>query len=253
MVVFVVIFAISIVVLAAVIGAYLYQRRSRTKRTNFNGNGAGVLRNGTFGSKRPGGSDDETANLLSRLKKTTKNYAVAYDELMFGRLLGKGSQGDVYRADWRGTLVAVKTVDMATMPAQAIEEFCTEAEIMRQLRHPCLNALMGVCIENPNLCIITELVARGSLFDLFQDKHTPITWRKCLGVALDVARGVLYLHEHDPPILHRDLKSLNILVDEQWRGKVADFGMTRFKGDGAGTVGMTQCGSPLWMSVRIAV
>ncbi len=62
----------------------------------------------------------------------------------------------------------------------------------------------------------------------------------------DVAQGLTYLHSARPnPILHRDLKSLNILVDENWRGKVADFGMTRFQEDGAT---MTQCGSPLWMA-----
>ncbi len=53
-----------------------------------------------------------------------------------------------------------------------------------------------------------------------------------------------YLHGHSPPILHRDLKSLNILIDDNWRAKVADFGMTKFAEDGT----MTQCGSPLWMA-----
>ena len=73
-------------------------------------------------------------------------------------------------------------------------------------------------------------------------RNKPIAFACCL--LLDVCSGCAYLHAHSPPLIHRDLKSLNILVDENWRGKVADFGMTRFQEDGT----MTQCGSPLWMA-----
>jgi len=127
-----------------------------------------------------------------------------------------------------------------------IDEFCQEATIMKQLRHPNLTLFLGVCLEDPTICILTEYVSRGSLFDLLHDEHAPFTWQRGLRILCDVAQGMTYLHAAKPrPILHRDLKSLNILVDENWRGKVADFGMSRFHDAGAT---MTQCGSPLWMA-----
>lgn len=93
---------------------------------------------------------------------------------------------------------------------------------MRRLRHPSLTLFMGVSLEHPHLCILTELCSRGSLFDIIHDEHAALTWPKCLIIALDVAKGMTYLHAHSPPILHRDLKSLNILVDQNWRGKVRE-------------------------------
>lgn len=186
----------------------------------------------------------DPAKYIQHLKKSTAEFGIKYAELRFGKLLGKGSQGEVFKANWRGSTVAVKKVDTRKVPPEIIEEFCAEAQIMRRLRHPTLTLFMGVSLEHPHLCIVTELVARGSLFDIIHDEHAALTWARCLGIAADVARGMTYLHAHSPPILHRDLKSLNILIDENWRGKVADFGMTRFQEDGT----MTQCGSPLWMS-----
>jgi len=179
----------------------------------------------------------DPAKQIKHLKRSTAEFGIRYDELKFGKMLGKGSQGEVFKANWRGSTVAVKKVDTRKVPPEIIEEFCQEAQIMRRLRHPTLTLFMGVSLEHPHLCIVTEIVARGSLFDIIHDEHAALTWPKCLGIALDVAKGLTYLHAHNPPILHRDLKSLNILVDENWRGKVADFGMTRFQEDGT----MTQC------------
>lgn len=185
---------------------------------------------------------EDPNNEIIALKRRTTEFGITFSELQFGKLLGKGSQGEVFQASWRGSNVAVKKIDTRKIDAEVIREFCKEAEIMRTLRHPTLTLFMGVCLEHPHLCIMTELVPRGSLFDIIQDPHSALTWIRCLGIALDVAQGMNYLHSHDPPILHRDLKSLNILVDNNWRAKVADFGMTRIH-DANST--MTQCGSPL--------
>ena len=183
---------------------------------------------------------------LGQLKANTHEFLVPFHELQFGRLLGKGSQGEVYLAQWRGSTVAVKRVDTDKVDPAAVDEFCQEANIMRQLRHPSLTLFLGVSIKEPELCIVTEYVVRGSLFDILHDEASPYTWQRGLRIMCDVARGMTYLHSAKPaPILHRDLKSLNILVDANWRGKVADFGMTRIQEEGAT---MTQCGSPLWMA-----
>jgi serine/threonine-protein kinase CTR1 len=147
---------------------------------------------------------------------------VNYNDLKFVKLLGKGSQGEVHLATLKGLDVAVKKVDARKVSSDIIEEFCSEAEIMRQLRHPNLTLFMGVSLEDPHLCIVTELVHRGSLFDIIHDEVAgpQMTWKKCLTIAHDVAQGMAYLHSADPIILHRDLKSLNILVNNAFEHRV---------------------------------
>lgn len=132
---------------------------------------------------------------------------ITYKDIKFSKLLGKGSQGEVYLGQWRGLQVAVKKIDTSVVAPEIVEEFCQEADIMRRLRHPCLTLFMGVSLEAPHLCIVTELVDRGSLFDIMHEE-SGLTWRKGLSIAMDVASGMTYLHGHNPPILHRDLKSL---------------------------------------------
>lgn len=205
-------------------------------------------------AQRGGGTENEEERLnalatklqIEKLMKQTKDFNIRFDELKMGKLIGKGSQGEVYKAEWRALTVAVKKIDCRSVAPEIIEEFCAEAAIMRRLRHPALTLFLGVSLQSqPNLCIVTEFAQRGSLFDIMHDEHSALTWPKCLSISLDIAQGMTYLHAHNPPILHRDLKSLNILVDENWRGKVADFGMTRFHEQDQI---MTQCGSPLWMA-----
>ena len=158
---------------------------------------------------------------IQQLAKKTRDYGVAYAEIQFGKILGKGSQGEVFLANWRGIAVAVKKVNTSIVPPEIIDEFCAEADIMRRLRHPCLTLFMGVSLEQPYLCIVTELVNRGSLFDILQEESTGFTWRRALQIMTDIASGIAYLHSFSPPIIHRDLKSLNVLVTSNWRGKVA--------------------------------
>jgi serine/threonine protein kinase len=130
---------------------------------------------------------------------------------------------------------------------------CAEADIMRRLRHPCLTLFMGLSLEPPSLCIVTELVHRGSLFDILQEESTGFTWRRAVQIMTDIASGLAYLHSFSPPIIHRDLKSLNVLVTSNWRGKVADFGMSRFQSvnkEGDEDRTMTQCGRSERASTR---
>lgn len=83
----------------------------------------------------------------------------------------------------------MKKIDARKVDKDAIEEFCQEAEIMRRLRHPCLTLFMGLCLEQPYMCIITEFVSRGSLFDLLHDEDSGLTWKRTLGIAIDIAQG----------------------------------------------------------------
>lgn len=143
---------------------------------------------------------------VARLAARTRDLGVSYAEIVFGKLLGKGSQGEVFLAQWRGLSVAVKKVDTREVATEIVEEFVQEADIMRQLRHPALTLFLGVSLADPHLCIVTELVSRGALFDLLQEEATGYTWRRGVQIAVDIASGMTYLHSHVPKIIHRDLK-----------------------------------------------
>eukprot|EP01102_Stenamoeba_stenopodia_P012134 TRINITY_DN3792_c0_g1_i2.p1 TRINITY_DN3792_c0_g1~~TRINITY_DN3792_c0_g1_i2.p1 ORF type:complete len:732 (-),score=135.02 TRINITY_DN3792_c0_g1_i2:82-2277(-) len=88
---------------------------------------------------------------------------------------------------------------------------------------------MGACTEPPNACIVTEYMPQGSLYDVLHNDSIPLDWKLIKNMAMDAARGMDYLHSSTPPVLHRDFKSLNLLVDQKWNLKVADFGLTGFK------------------------
>uniref|UniRef100_A0A7S3Z0N1 Protein kinase domain-containing protein n=1 Tax=Lotharella globosa TaxID=91324 RepID=A0A7S3Z0N1_9EUKA len=187
---------------------------------------------------------------VKEMKTKTMEYRIKYSDLKFGSLLGKGNQGEVYRAKFRQTSVAVKKIDCRTVEPDIIDEFVQEVNIWHRLRNQFITKFMGVCLEYPHLCIVTELVHRGSLFGLLHNDECALTWPRRLRIASDLSRGMNYLHNFDAKdrIIHRDLKSLNVLVTQEWRAKVADFGMTRFQ-DNKNV--MTTCGTPLWMAPEI--
>ncbi|KAI3960055.1 hypothetical protein MKW98_016779 [Papaver atlanticum] len=109
--------------------------------------------------------------------------------------------------------------------------FRQEVLLMKRLRHPNVVLFMGAVTSPPHLCIVTEFLPRGSLFQLLRRHSTATTlnWRRRILMALDIARGMNYLHRHNPPIILRDLKPSNLLVDKNWSVKVGDFGLSRLK------------------------
>nr|CAD1818086.1 unnamed protein product [Ananas comosus var. bracteatus] len=102
---------------------------------------------------------------------------------------------------------------------------------MKSLRHPNIVLFMGAVTEPPNLSIVTEYLSRGSLYRLLHNSSARevLDERRRLNMAFDVAKGMNYLHRRNPPIVHRDLKSPNLLVDKKYTVKVCDFGLSRLK------------------------
>lgn len=96
--------------------------------------------------------------------------------------------------------------------------------MMAQMRHPNVVLYLGLCLDPP--CVVTEYCARGSLSDVLKRAgNTPamaaqLDWSRRLNMALDAAKGMHYLHQSNPPVIHRDLKSPNLLVDRHWRVRV---------------------------------
>uniref|UniRef100_A0A151UG32 Serine/threonine-protein kinase CTR1 n=1 Tax=Cajanus cajan TaxID=3821 RepID=A0A151UG32_CAJCA len=100
---------------------------------------------------------------------------------------------------------------------------------MKRLRHPNVVLFMGAVTRPPNLSIVTEFLPRGSLYRLLHRPNSQLDERRRLKMALDAARGMNYLHNCTPVVVHRDLKSPNLLVDKNWVVKVCDFGLSRMK------------------------
>ncbi len=208
---------------------------------------------------------------------TAPSLEFAFAEISIVRPLGEGSLGRVYLATWRGgALVAVKVLSAADPAASApgaglgsgaalslgsggaTASLLREAAVMAALRHENCVALLGVCAAPP--AIATEYCARGSLYDLLHSAAAApaaaaaLPWHRRLALLLDAARGVAYLHARG--VVHRDLKSPNLLVTAHWRVKIADFHLSKLlEGAGSGTAAVsTTAGgamNPRWLAPEI--
>ena len=174
-----------------------------------------------------------------------EGYDIAFSEISFEKKIGIGACGEVWRGEWAGTSVAIKKILKADISEKDIEEFSSEILLMSKLRHPNVVQFLGACLT-PEFCLLTELMERGSLFDVVAKES--LSWGRKVEMCLDVARGILYLHSRKPPIIHRDIKSLNVLVTKDWKCTISDFGLTRIK-DRA--MLNTQCGSPAWSAPEV--
>ncbi|RXI01945.1 hypothetical protein DVH24_015294 [Malus domestica] len=181
---------------------------------------------------------------------------IPWEDLVIGERIGLGSYGEVYHADWHGTEVAVKKFLDQDFSGAALAEFKREVtflslvRIMRRLRHPNVVLFMGAVTRPPNLSIITEFLPRGSLYRIIHRPHCQIDEKRRIKMALDVARGMNCLHASTPTIVHRDLKSPNLLVDKNWNVKVGDFGLSRLKHN-TFLSSKSTAGTPEWMSPEV--
>ncbi|XP_030925652.1 G-type lectin S-receptor-like serine/threonine-protein kinase LECRK3 [Quercus lobata] len=157
----------------------------------------------------------------------------SYDELKratngFKHELGKGSFGTVYKGALYKSkkLVAVKRLEKLVEDGE--REFRAEMRAIGRTRHKNLVQLLGYCVEGSKRLLVYEYMSNGSLADLlFKGIRRP-DWDERLKIALDVARGILYLHEEcKAPIIHCDIKPQNILMDNFWTAKISDFGMAK--------------------------
>ncbi|XP_057488138.1 probable receptor-like protein kinase At1g49730 isoform X1 [Actinidia eriantha] len=152
----------------------------------------------------------------------------------FNTIIGQGGFGTVFRAQFcDGLVAAVKRMDKVS--EQAEDEFCREIELLARLHHRHLVALRGFCIGKRGRFLVYEYMENGSLKDhLHTPGRSPLSWRTRIQIAIDVANALEYLHFYcDPPLCHRDIKSSNILLDENSVAKVADFGIAHPSKDGS--------------------
>jgi len=151
-------------------------------------------------------------------------------EIVVNRIIGEGTFGRVWNANWRSADVAVKEfvfaqaaiVGRSSQQREIIDEIVGEAGMMAMLRHPNVLQMFGCCLTSQAIWIVSELCNLGSLRQLLDDKDRELSSATRLSLALQIAEGMLYLHTQTPPIIHRDLKSHNIFVHETF-GPEASF------------------------------
>ncbi|KAL2992698.1 hypothetical protein AAZX31_10G062200 [Glycine max] len=177
---------------------------------------------------------------------------IPWCDLVLREKIGSGSFGTVHRAEWNGSDVAVKILMEQDFLAECFKEFLREVAIMKRLRHPNIVLFMGAVTQPPNLSIVTEYLSRGSLYRLLHRSGAKevLDERRRLGMAYDVAKGMNYLHKRNPPIVHRDLKSPNLLVDKKYTVKVCDFGLSRLKAN-TFLSSKSAAGTPEWMAPEV--
>lgn len=169
------------------------------------------------------------------LKNVTNNFSEE-------NILGRGGFGIVYKGELHdGTKIAVKRMESGIMTEKGSDEFKSEIAVLTKVRHRHLVALLGYCLDGNEKILVYEYMPQGALsrylFNWKQEDLKPLEWMKRLTIALDVARGVEYLHslaQHS--FIHRDLKPSNILLGDDLRAKVSDFGLVRLVPDGKATV-----------------
>ncbi|KAL3615274.1 Chitin elicitor receptor kinase [Castilleja foliolosa] len=149
--------------------------------------------------------------------------ANATDNFSIANKIGQGGFGAVYYAELRGEKAAIKKMDM-----EASKEFLAELKVLTRVHHLNLVRLIGYCVEG-SLFLVYEYIENGDLSEhLRGSAKEPLPWSNRVQIALDSARGLEYIHEHTVPVyIHRDIKSANILIDNNLHGKVADFGLTK--------------------------
>ncbi|KAH8945015.1 hypothetical protein BDL97_12G017600 [Sphagnum fallax] len=148
-------------------------------------------------------------------------------------LLGEGGYGIVYRGELPdGTLVAVK--NLLNNKGRAEKEFLVEVEAIGRVRHKNLVQLLGYCAEGTQRMLVYEYVDNGNLDQWLHGplaETNPLTWQARMRIVLGTAKALAYLHEAlEPKVVHRDIKSSNILVDTSWDAKVSDFGLAKLLG-----------------------
>ncbi|CAG7900211.1 unnamed protein product [Brassica rapa] len=192
-------------------------------------------------------TDSETRN---RPKADSNTLLLTFSDIVkmtnnFCRVLGKGGFGTVYHGYYNDLQVAVKLLSESS--AQGFKEFRSEVEVLVRVHHVNLTALIGYFHESNQMGLVYEFMANGNMADRLSGKcdHT-LSWTQRLQIALDAAQGLEYLHSGcKPAIVHRDVKTSNILLNENNRAKLADFGLSRsFQTESRSHVSTLVAGTP---------
>ncbi|XP_058736137.1 receptor protein kinase TMK1-like isoform X2 [Vicia villosa] len=193
-----------------------------------------ILNVSVIGGGEGGGALSPTGNMvisIQVLRQVTHNFREE-------NIIGKGGFGTVYKGELHdGTQIAVKRMQSGITDEKGPNEFTSEIMVLTKVRHKHLVALLGYCLDRNERLLVYEYMPQGALskhlFNWKEEGIKPLEWKTRLSIALDVARGVEYLHGLTQQIfIHRDLKPSNILLGDDLRAKVSDFGLVRLAPEG---------------------
>lgn len=183
-------------------------------------------------------------------------WAIEFKEVVFGPRIGAGGFGEVYKCRYKQKMVAVKTLQkLDDDDPQALKaEFMVEMKLMSKLRHPNVVEFIGACIHTPNLAIVLQFMAGGSLYRAIHRRRRnqlgPFPLIKTVWIAYGVAKGIAHLHSQYPIVIHRDVKSPNVLLGTNVREvKITDFGLSRLRTSSYVNTGPG--GTPEWMAPEL--
>lgn len=180
---------------------------------------------------------------------------IKWKDLKIQEQIGSGGCGIVYRGTYRKVTVAVKQlIERHDLSKNAQEEFNKELEMMMQLQSPNVIKFIGYC-SAPDLAMVMEFMPKGSLCQVNKNE-APLPWKKRKQIAIDITNGLHFLHSKN--ILHRDIKSLNVLLNENFTAKLCDFGLATVKKEtmsimSSKNISLTPYGTIPWMAPELFV
>ncbi|KAG2695234.1 hypothetical protein I3843_07G005800 [Carya illinoinensis] len=190
---------------------------------------------------------ETSSNCIEIPSDGTDVWEIDVRQLKTGNKVGSGSFGDLYKGTYFSQEVAIKVLKPERVNRRMLGEFSQEVYIMRKVRHKNVVQFIGACTQPPNLCIVTEFMSRGSVYDFLHKQRGVFKLPSLLKAAIDISKGMNYLHQNK--IIHRDLKTANLLMDENEVIKVADFGLARVQAQSG--VMTAETGTYRWMSPEV--
>eukprot|EP01063_Lacrimia_lanifica_P039680 TRINITY_DN877_c0_g1_i1.p1 TRINITY_DN877_c0_g1~~TRINITY_DN877_c0_g1_i1.p1 ORF type:complete len:539 (+),score=170.75 TRINITY_DN877_c0_g1_i1:96-1712(+) len=187
-----------------------------------------------------------TTSFLSDIQQV--DWLYSRQDVVIGATLGTGGFGNVHKATLRATgdHIACKIIQCGN-EAQ-LRSYKQELVLMSRFRHENIVLFLGAVLDLPQLCILTELM-KWNLFDRLRSlPSVPIPWPTRLKWCRDISKAMNYLHTRAPPVIHRDLKSMNVLLDDYDRVKLCDFGLSKRNQSIMASTGDHITGSPAWMA-----
>ncbi|KUF76286.1 hypothetical protein AM587_10010956 [Phytophthora nicotianae] len=261
-----------VAVLLIIVGFIVYRRR-QNKRRNSNADGFMALPT----SKNPSGgltagSASQTLSLPPSsdgyLSNDVRNdedlipYRLPIEDIVIQEELASGGFGVVHLAHLYGQRVVVKQILPKAMSKDLLRRFMDEIRLYARMDHPKIVHFIGLAWTNLlDLSLVVEYMPRGDLTTLIRQKRLEkdgrrtFSWvgedsqpRSKIEIALDMAEGLVYLHSFDPTIIHRDIKSRNVLLNHEWEAKLSDFGISREASESTMTGGM---GTIAWIAPEV--
>ena len=186
----------------------------------------------------------------SSLNNNSLNFFINYNEIKKEKtIVGEGGMGEVSLGEWQGKKVALKKIKLKFRKKgnnYVLKKFINEINIIASMRHPNILLYMGTAIDNDNYYMITEYLPKGSLYEYLHNKKGFLTDSQKIKIAFQIAIAIQYIHSRK--ILHCDLKSSNVLLDEDFKIKLSDFGLSYFMSEAPEKTGE---GTYHWMAPEI--